>query len=119
MAAEKPAPVGSNYLGLLKVPKEELAAEDQRLVETLKASKVPSRQEAGRAALHSGDRGAYMRDARTLFEVHALYRIGKDVPEFASAGDFMWVVFAVVPPFGPAQVFYVSASTGKVLTVFP
>ena len=120
MAADVPYDAASsNYLAMLDLPKEKLAPKLQRCVEAVKASKVSSKAEALQAALRfADDKATYMRDARLELRVEALQRVGRVVPEFAAEGDFMWIVSARMPS-GLAQVFYVSASTGTVLTVFP
>ncbi len=119
-AADAPFTAASgNYLGVLDLPKEKLAPGLQPLLEAVKRSKVPSREAALGAVLRfSDDKPAYMRDARLQLGVEALYILGRQVLDFAPEGGFMWVVTARMPS-GLVQVFYVSASTGRVMTLFP
>lgn len=60
-----------------------------------------------------------MWDVHTGVRVQALFRIGREVPGFTSASDFVWVAHAEMLGAGLIQVFYVSASTGKTLALFP
>lgn len=117
-AEEWTAPPGQNLLPLLDLPKNEMSASLRQAVETLKASKVTSPDEARKAVLgFADDKPAYMRGARMHLKVTGLHRVGREVADFASSPDYMWVVHAEMPS-GVMQVFYVSASTGKVFTLF-
>ncbi len=119
-AAEPVSDTSGNYLPLLDLPKEKLSTELQKAVQSVRASKVPSTDEAVRLVLRfADDKPAYMRDARTGLRARALLRVGREIAGFASASDFVWVLHAEMLGTGLMQVFYVSTSTGKVLTAFP
>jgi hypothetical protein len=110
----------NNYLRLLDRPKDQLSPQLVGYVETVKAGKVPSREEALRAVLRLADQGTpYLQDARLSLCVSGLYRVGRAIPNFASSTDFVWVIHAEIPGSGLVQVFYVSVSTAKVLKLFP
>jgi len=120
-AAEPVFDSTGNYLPLLDRPMEKLSTELQKIVEAVKASKVPSQLEARQAVQRSEQKGSYMFDARTLTRATAVIRIGRAVPGFASESDFIWVVQAEWQGVeGPRvmQIYYVCASTGKVLPAF-
>jgi hypothetical protein len=120
LAAEPVPDTSGNYLHLLNLPKEKLSAELQEVVASVKGSKVPSKEEAVRLVLRfSDDKPTYMRDARISVRAKALFRLGRAVPGFAAASDFVWAVHVEMIDGGLMQVFYVSAGTGKVLPAFP
>ena len=109
----------AGYLPLLDLPKERLSTASQKIVESVTASKVPSKEEALAVVLRfAADKADYMRRADMGMQVEALVRLGRDVPGFASASDCVWVVHTQMMDNRLMQVFYVSSSTGKVLTVF-
>jgi len=120
IAAEPVIDTSGSYLPFLDLPKEKLSTELQKVVESVKTSKVPSTREALRAVLSfADDRVDYMGRADIGVGANTLLPVGREVLGFASASDFVWVVHATTMDKKLLQVFYVSTGTGKVLPVFP
>ena len=90
-----------------------------RLRETLSKSRVPNVDAAENAAdRHQDDHGG--RYARGIGGVVALRRLGRDVLDLGSSGDFVWIVqYTNFLEGGVTQELWVSASTGEVLAVLP
>jgi hypothetical protein len=110
----------SNYLQLIERPKSQLDPQLRHIADLVGASKVPSRAEALRAVLVFENSDApYLRDPRLTLGINALYRVGREIPGFASSSDFIWVIHAEMLGSGLVQVFCVSTGTAKVLRLFP
>lgn len=82
------------------------------LAEKLKASKVPTEEEARRKSYD------LLTDARSSVRVSSLFRLARADKELGEAGDFVWEV-RVLWGRSIADVIWVSASTGSAKRIFP
>ena len=85
----------------------------------LARSQVPTADEAAKLAL-----GAFLNkpglDAReTLPQIAGLYRIGRDVTNFAKAGDLVWELHITRLSEGVSGVVWVSTTTKRAKVLFP
>lgn len=110
----------TNYLQLLDRSKKQQDHHIQQLADRIEASKVPSRAEAIRAVLVTAESApVLLRDPRLHLGAAGLYRVGREIPGFASSSDFVWVIHGELPGLGLVQVFFVSTGTAKVMRLFP
>jgi hypothetical protein len=86
--------------------------------EKLAKSHVPSADDARKLAL-----AAFLKkpglDARENLQVTGLYRIGRDVTDFAKEGDLVWEIHISRVVSGISGVVWVSTTTKNVKVLFP
>jgi hypothetical protein len=89
----------------------DLVATNSEWSEKLKASKVPTEEDARRKTYE------LLTDARSIVTVSALLRLARADKDLGEAGDFVWEARVL---WGPdvADVIWVSASTGKAKRMF-
>ena len=118
IAAEPVIDTSGSYLPFLDLPKEKLSTELQKVVESVKTSKVPSTREALRAVLSFADdrvdygEGGYWSWSEYPPSSRA------EVLGFASASDFVWVVHATTMDKKLLQVFMSAQAQGKYCQCF-
>lgn len=88
----------------------------KKMAEKLAKSQVPTADQASSLAL-----GAFLKktDARESVCVSGLYIIGRDVADFASAGDLVWEIHITRPFHAVSGVVWVSTTTKKARVLFP
>jgi hypothetical protein len=111
---------GDNILDLLDVPAKQQSQRARELAEKLASSQVPTRAQAESAALDAFHQIGL--DMRELWDVTGLFALGRDEPDFGSAGDLVWEVRInrmSTYPTGVSGVVWVSAKTKKAKVLFP
>jgi len=85
----------------------------------LAKSQVPAADEAEKLALGALLKKPGLDMRETLPRVVGLYRIGKDVTNFANAGDLVWELHITRPDAGVSGVVWVSTTTKSAKVLFP
>lgn len=90
--AERPQPLSIERLREeMKKPVDQQSEVVRGVIKVLSKSQVPTEDDAKKLAL-----GAFVQqvglDAREKWSVTQLFKIGRDVPEFAKEGDHVWEV---------------------------
>jgi hypothetical protein len=88
------------------------------ILEKLEKSKVPTADKARGVAVEYKHKSEGL-DAREGWKVVGLLRIGVPVPDFANAGDLIWVVRFSLQGDGVSQEMWISSTTGAIRTVLP
>lgn len=113
-AEPTPKPWDGNYLSSFETPKE-LRVES---FETLLASLVPSRAIAEEMALQYWFTGHGLLAEEGL-GVTGLFRIGRDIKDFASRGEWVWEVRVTHHGVGLDGVMWINAHTKKIRAFGP
>lgn len=90
----------------------------KRIVAQLAKSQVSTDEQAAKLALKAFVKKPGL-DAREMWGVSGLYRLGRDVPDFGAAGDMIWEVRVSRSGNGVSGLVWVSASTGATRVLFP
>jgi hypothetical protein len=115
-----PIAPGANLLDLLSLPAERQSQFTRELAHKLTSSQVPTSGEADSAAL-AAFRNIGI-DMRERLEVTGLLTLGRDVPDFGSAGDLIWevrITRSVTFPSGVSGIVWVSAAKKTTKVLFP
>jgi hypothetical protein len=117
--ADSPSPTGNeNYFEALANPAATHDSETKRVAAQLAKSRVPTSKQAAEVALQTFVKKPGL-DAREMWGVSGLYRLGLDVPDFGAAGDLIWEVRISRDFAGVSGVIWVSSSTGATRLLFP
>jgi hypothetical protein len=111
-------PSASNLLVEVLKPSADQNDFIQVLTAKLAKSLVPTRQIASELA----ERAVFKQtglDARDHLPVVGLFRVGRDIPDFAKAEDLVWEVHLTRGRIGVANVIWVSTTTKVAKTLFP
>ncbi len=106
-----------DYSGLLETL-EKLSSEQKAIVNTVRAGKAPTKEDAWRALARRAENEKWMADARTRMQVRGLYTLARNVDNFADKGEPVWVAEVdMVSHF--RQVFLIKAADAEVLALLP
>ena len=86
--------------------------------EKLAKSQVPTSEEASKLALAAFVKQPGL-DARESWRVDGLYRIGRDVTDFAKAEDLVWEIRITRMGEGVSGIVWVSTTTKNAKVLFP
>jgi len=119
VAAEfRPIPYADNLRDGVSKPSDQQDDFIKKEAERLAKSQVPTAEEAAKLAL-----GAFIKqpglDARETGRVVGLYRVGRDVTNFAKAGDLVWEIHISRSFSGVSGVVWVSTTTKNAKVLFP
>jgi hypothetical protein len=119
VAAElRPIPYADNLRDGVGKPSDQQDDFTKKEAEKLAKSQVPTAEEAAKLAL-----GAFLKkpgvDARESWRVVGLYRIGRDVTDFAKAEDLVWEIHITRMASGVSGVVWVSTTTQSAKVLFP
>lgn len=114
----RPIPYADNLRDGVGKPSGEQDDFTKKEAEKLAKSQVPTADEAAKLAL-----GAFLKqpglDARETWQVVGLYRIGRDVTNFAKADDLVWEIHISRLASGVSGVVWVSTTTKSAKVLFP
>jgi hypothetical protein len=115
----KPIPYADNLLEAVSKPSEQQDAFIKEEAAKLAKSQVPTQDAAVKLAVASFLKSPGLDDRETLPRVVGLYRIGRDVTDFAKTGDLVWELRVSRMASGVSGVIWVSTTTKQAKVLFP
>lgn len=119
-SAERPQPISIERLRAeLKQPVDQQSEVVRGVIRTLAKSQVPTEEDARKLALSAFVKVVGL-DAREGWHVTQVFKMGRDVPEFANEGDLMWEVRMTRKGDDHVSgVIWVSTTTKQARVLFP
>jgi hypothetical protein len=115
----KPPPYADNLLDAVSKPSDQQDAFIKEEAAKLAKSQVPTADEAAKLAIAAFLKEPGLDARETWPRAAGLYRIGRDVTDFAKAGDLVWEVRVSRMVSGVSGVIWVSTTTKSVKVLFP